>query len=223
MAVNVDALGGDQLLELWRVTRDHSIRDLLVTEYIPLVIRLCERFQHLGEPIDDLIRVGTIGLIKAIDNYDAQRSNKLAGFAIPMVVREIENFFRDHGWAVKLPQKLQLNRLLVDRTVEGLIQRLGRSPTIPEIGRAAVLSNDEVYEALEVERYDKPLSMDAYHDRDDGPKPATVLDYLGEQAPDLEGLADRIDLEDAIIGVDPREQVSLHLKFYSGLSQSAVA
>ena len=203
MVANVDALGGDQLLELWWGTRDHSIRDLLVTQNLPLVIRLCGRFQHLGEPMDDLIQVGTIGLIKAIDKYDPQRGNKLAGFAIPVVVGEIKNYFRDHGWAVKLPRKLQLQRLLVDGTVEDLMQQLGRPPTIIEIGQTASLSDDQVYEAMEVERYGKPLSLEDHHDRDDSPEPATILDYPGEEDPDLEGLADRIHLKDAIIGVDP--------------------
>jgi len=223
MAADVDALGGDQLLEAWWETRDISIRDLLVGEHLPLVVRLCRRFQHLGEPMDDLIQVGTIGLIKAIDKYDPQRGTKLASFAIPVVVGEIKNYFRDHGWAVKLPRKLQRHRLLVDRTVERLTQQLGRSPTVPEVGRAADMSDDEVYEAMEVERYGKPLSLDAHYDRDDGQEPATILDYLGEEDPDLAGLADRIDLKDAIIGVDPREQEILYLKFYSGLSQSAIA
>ena len=194
-----------------------------MAEHLPLVVRLCRRFQHLSEPMDDLIQVGTIGLIKAIDKYDPQRGNKLSSFAIPVVLGEIKNYFRDHGWAVKLPRKLQRHRLLVDRTVERLIQQWGRSPTIPEIGRAAVLSDDEVYEAMEVERYGKPLSLDAHLDRDGGQEPATILDYLGEEDPDLEGLADRIDLKDAIIGVDPREQEILYLKFYSGLSQNAIA
>ena len=223
MAANVDALGGDKLLESWWETRDLSIRDQLVASHLPLVVRLCRRFQHLGEPMDDLIQVGTIGLIKAIDKYAPERGNKLAAFAIPVVVGEIKNYFRDHGWAVKLPRKLQQHRLLVDRTVEDITQRLGRSPTIPEIGRAAGLSDDEVYEAMEVERYGRPLSLDAHQERDDGPESSTIMDYLGEDDPDLECLAERMDLKEAIVAVDPREQEILYLKFYSGLSQSAIA
>ncbi|PKB82228.1 MAG: hypothetical protein BZY88_05045 [SAR202 cluster bacterium Io17-Chloro-G9] len=223
MAANVDTLGGDQLLELWWETRDLSIRDQLVAEHLPLVVRLCRRFQHLGEPMDDLIQVGAIGLIKAIDKYDPERGNKLAAFAIPVVVGEIKNYFRDHGWAVKLPRKLQRHRLLVDRTVEDITQRLGRSPTIPEIGRAAGLSDDEVYEAMVVERYGRPLSLDAHQDRENGQESSTIMDYLGEEDPDLESLAERMDLKEAIVGVDYREQVILYLKFYSGLSQHAIA
>ena len=223
MGAIVDARGGDQLLELWWETRDPSIRDQLVAEHLPLVVRLCRRFQHLGEPMDDLIQVGAIGLIKAIDKYDPEKGNTLAAFAIPVVVGEIKNYFRDHGWAVKMPRKLQRHRLLVDRTVEEITQRLGRSPTIPEIGRAAGLSDDEVYEAMEVERYGKPLSLDATQDRDDGQESTTIMDYLGEEDPDLASLAERMDLKEAVVAVDPREREILYLKFYAGLSQSAIA
>ena len=223
MATKVKALGVDKLLELWWETRETTFRDQLVAKHLPLVKRLCRRFQYLGEPLDDLIQVGTIGLIKAIDKYDPQRGNKLAAFAIPVVVGEIKNHFRDHGWAVKLPRKLQRQKLLVDRTVERLFQKLGRSPTVTEIGEAVGISEEEVYQTFEVERYGKPLSLDAEQTRDDGQEATTILDRLGEEDPDLEFLAQRMDLKDALGDVDPRERKILYLKFYSGLSQSDIA
>lgn len=170
-----------------------------------------------------MIQVGTIGLIKAIDKYDPERGNKLAAFAIPVVVGEIKNYFRDHGWAVKLLRKLQRQKLLVDRTMAALTQALGRSPTVAEIGEAVGISEDEVIQTFEVERFGKPLSLDVEHQRDDGQESTTILDHLGEEDPDLEFLAQRMDLKDALEDVDSREQKILYLKFYSGLSQSAIA
>ncbi len=223
MASKVRPLGAEKLLEMWSETRETTFRDQLVAQHLPLVNRLCRRFQHLGEPLDDLIQVGTIGLIKAIDKYDPERGNKLAAFAIPVVVGEIKNYFRDHGWAVKLPRKLQRQKLLVDRTIGTLTQELGRSPTVAEIGEAVGLSEEEVVQTFEVERFGRPLSLDAEHSRDDGQEATTILDYLGEEDPDLEDLAQRMDLKVALEDVDPREQKILYLKFYSGLSQSAIA
>jgi len=223
MTVKANALGTEKLLVLWWETREITFRDQLVAQHLPLVNRLCRRFQHLGEPMDDLVQVGTIGLIKAIDKYDPQRGNKLAAFAIPVVVGEIKNYFRDHGWAVKLPRKLQRQKLLVDRTVEILTQQLGRSPTVAEIGGAIGISEEEVFQTFEVERFGRPLSLDVEHIRDDGQEGTTILDHLGEEDPDLEFLAQRMDLKVALGDVDSRERKILYLKFYSGLSQSAIA
>ena len=223
MTAKVNALEVEKLLASWQETREISVRDQLVAQHMPLVNRLCRRFQHLGEPMDDLIQVGTIGLIKAIDKYDPQRGNKLAAFAIPVVVGEIKNYFRDHGWAVKLPRKLQRQKLLVDRTVVMLTQQLGRSPTVAEIGEAVGISEEEVFQTFEVERYGRPLSLDAEHNGDDGQVATTILDHLGEVDPDLEFLAQRMDLKDALGDVDSREQKILYMKFYSGLSQSTIA
>ncbi|PKB64910.1 MAG: hypothetical protein BZY80_01600 [SAR202 cluster bacterium Io17-Chloro-G2] len=223
MTAKFSALEAEKLLELWQETRETSIRDQLVAQHLPLVNRLCRRFQYLGEPLDDLIQVGTIGLIKAINKYDPERGNKLAAFAIPVVVGEIKNYFRDHGWAVKLPRKLQRQKLLVDRSMEALTQQLGRSPTVPEICDAVGITEGEVFQTFEVERYGRPLSLDAEHNGDDGQVATTILDRLGEEDPDLEFLAQRMDLKMALGDVDPREQKILYLKFYSGLSQSAIA
>ena len=169
------------------------------------------------------MQVGTIGLLKAINKFDRLRGNHFVAFAVPVIVGEIKNYFRDHGWAVKMPRKLQQQKLAVDRTVAVLTQELGRVPTAPEIGRAAGFSTEEVYQTFEVERYGRPLSLDAEYHREDSQDPASIMDYLGSEDPDLEGLADKMDLKMALGCVDPREQTILYLKFYSGLSQTAIA
>ena len=223
MGIDGKALGAESLLDLWRESGDLGTRDRLVSDHLPLVGRLCRRFAHLGEPLEDLVQVGTIGLLKAINKYDRERGNNFVAFAVPVIVGEIKNHFRDHGWAVKVPRKLQQRKLAVDRTVVGLTQELGRVPTAPEIGLAAGFSTEEVYQTFEVERYGRPLSLDAEYNREDSQDPASILDYLGSEDPDLEGLADKMDLKVALGSVDPREQAILYMKFYSGLSQTAIA
>ena len=223
MGIDGKAAGAESLLDLWRESGDSAARDRLVSDHLPLVGRLCRRFAHVGEPLEDLVQVGTIGLLKAINKYDPQRGDNFVAFAVPVIVGEIKNHFRDHGWAVKVPRKLQQRKLAVDRRVAGLTQELGRVPTVPEIGQATGFSTEEVYQTFEVERYGRPLSLDAEYDREDSQDPASILDYLGSEDPDLEGLADRMDLKVALGCVGSREQTILYLKFYSGLSQTAIA
>ena len=223
MGIDYKAPGAEILLERWLETGDLAARDRLVSDHLPLVGRLCRRFAYLGEPLEDLVQVGTVGLLKAINKYDSSRGNIFVAFAVPVIVGEIKNYFRDHGWAVKVPRKLQQRKLAVDRTVAGLTQELGRVPTAPEIAMAAGFSTEEVYQTFEVERYGRPLSLDAEYDREDSQAPASILDYLGSEDPDLEGLAAKMDLTEALGCVAPREQAILYLKFYSGLSQTAIA
>lgn len=213
-----------ELLALWRETGDATARDRLVAEHLPLVRRICRRFSYLGEPMDDLVQVGAIGLLKAIHKYDPDRGSVLAAFAIPVIVGELKNYFRDHGWAVKMPRKLQQQKLAVDRMVATLSQTLGRSPTVPEIAEATGLCQEQVYETFVLERIGRPLSLDAAYDCDDdgGEEPATILDYLGRESPELEGLAENLDLVSALQRLDPRDQAIIRLKFCFELSQAEI-
>ena len=198
MHINGDATGTRELLEIWLETRRPDVRDRLVAEYLPLVRKVCRRFAYLGEPLDDLIQVGTIGLLKAIRKYDPDRGNNLVAFAVPVIVGEIKNYFRDHGWAVKMPRKLQRQKLAVDRAVEALTQTLGRAPVVSEIGHATGYTPDQSYESFEMQRYGRPLSLDAEFERNDREDTSSILDYLGEEDPDLSTLADRLDLMSAL-------------------------
>ena len=206
-----------------RETRNSGVQERLVIDHLPLVRRLCRRFYRSGEPLDDLMQVGTIGLLKAIRKFDPELGSNFAAFAVPVIVGEIKNYFRDHGWAVKLPRKLQGQKLAVDRAVVALTQQLGHVPTVPEIAQDTGFSVEEVDETFEMERYGNPLSLEAPHKDGDSEDSYCMLDYLGHKDPELEGLADRLDLETALGGIDSREQTIIYLRFYSELSQSAVS
>ena len=226
MTSNGNAAGTKELWDLYRDARDTqgpSARERLVLDYLPLVRRLCRRFYRSGEPLDDLMQVGTIGLLKAINKFDPELGTKFVSYAIPVIVGEIKNYFRDHGWSVKLPRKLQRQKLAVDRAVVVLTQKLGHIPTAPEIAQTTGFSVEEVYETFELERCGKPLSLDAQYEGNDSEDVSTILDYLGDRDPDMEALADKLDLEAALGGLDSREHAIIYWKFYSGLTQSAIS
>ena len=116
--------------------------------YLPLVRRVCERFRSCGEPLEELIQVGLIGLTKVIDQYDPSLSGNFTGFAVRAIVGEIQKYFRDQGWAAKVPKKWEGQKLAVERELGALILMLGRAPTIPEIAEATGLSQEEVLQTL---------------------------------------------------------------------------
>ena len=164
-----------------------------------------------------------MGLLKAIEKFEPERGTRFPSFAIPVIVGEIKNYFRDHGWAVKIPRKVQRQKLMVERAVENFTQRLGRSPTIPEIAEDTGLSEEEVLDTFEVEHYGKPLSLDAQYEWNGQGGGSTLLDYLGVEDPQFQDLADRIDIANSLQCLNERERAIIQLKFYSGLSQTEIA
>jgi len=212
-----------QLLQLYRQSRDKLAQERLVECHLALVRRLANRFYHRGEPLEDLIQVGSIGLLKAIEKYDQSRGDNFVAFAIPVIVGEIKNYFRDNGWAVKIPRKLQRQKVIVDRAIEVLSQRLGRWPTIPEIAQATGLSQEEVYDTFEVEKRGKPLSLEIKYDRDGTGESSSLMDYLASEDGEFEQFIGRISLADALRRLGEREKTIIRLRFYEDQSQTKIA
>ncbi len=202
---------------------DAEEREYLITKHIGLVRRLCGRFRNSGEPMEDLIQVGSVGLLKAAAKYDPELGSSFAAYAIPVIVGEIKNYFRDHGWAVKIPRKLQRQKLAVTRAVDILSQTLERSPTVIEIAEATGFSEDEIYQSFEVELYGRPVSLDIEYNSGENDGTSTVLDYVGTVDPDLEALPNRLDLTRALCCLDEREKAIIYLYYYKGLSQTEIA
>ena len=202
---------------------DNQDRDNLVNKHLGLVRRVCAKFRYSGEPFEDLVQVGSVGLLKAAAKYDPKLGSNFTAYAIPVIVGEVKNYFRDHGWAVKIPRKLQSQKLAVGRAVNTLNQDLGRSPTIPEIAEATGFTEDEVYQSFEVELYGKPVSLDSEYDSGESDGTSTVLDYVGDVDSELEALPDRLDLARAVGYLDQREQDIIYLYYYKELSQTEIA
>jgi len=203
-------------------SKSPEVRDELVSMYINLVEYLARRFKNRGEPVEDLIQVGTIGLIKAIDRFDVERAVEFTTYATPTIVGEIKRYFRDKGWAVKVPRRLQELNLLVTHAVNALTQDLRRSPTVAEIAAHLNVTSEQVIEAMETSEVYSFVSLDRdlSSDTDDS---FSLLEYIGEDDKELIGIEDRTCLADALKELSRQEQRILYLRFFRGLTQTEIA
>ncbi len=198
-------------------------RDELVTVHLPLVHYLARRFRDRGEPLEDLVQVGTIGLIKAVDRFDPARGVEFSTYATPTIVGEIKRHFRDTGWAIRVPRRLQELRISLGQATAELSQRSGRAPTIGELAAHLGISEDDVIEGLEGAQAYSTSSLDAPvgGGEDDG---AQVLsDRLGGEDPDLEGVEYRESLKPLLAALPSRERRILAMRFFHGMTQSQIA
>src|SRR3954452_7606267 len=147
------------LLRRYHEHGDLAAREQLIEQYMSLVRSLARRYSYRGEQLEDLVQIGAIGLIKAIDRFDMNRGVELTTYATPNIIGEIKRHFRDRGWSVRVPRGLQELNIQLSRLLEELTVTLGRSPTIPELAKAAEVSDEEVLEALESGRAYTSLSL----------------------------------------------------------------
>jgi len=201
-------------------TKGHY-RATLVDQYIGLVEFLARRFRNRGEPLEDLVQVGTIGLLKAIDRFDLDREVEFSTYATPTVVGELKRHFRDKGWAVRVPRRLQELHLELSKIVNRLGQELGRSPTVGEIAQAASISEETVLEGLEIAQAYNFTSLDAPIDGDDGS--TSFAEQLGSEDEHLENLEYRASLAPEMAKLPERERRILYLRFFRGMTQSEIA
>jgi RNA polymerase sigma-B factor len=197
-------------------------RERLVDQYIGLVEFLARRFRNRGEPLEDLVQVGTIGLLKAIDRFDLEREVEFSTYATPTVVGELKRHFRDKGWAVRVPRRLQELHLELSKIVNRLGQELGRSPTVAEIADAANVSEETVLEGLEIAQAYNFTSLDAPIDGDDAGS-TSFADQLGSEDEHLENLEYRASLAPEMAKLPERERRILYLRFFKGMTQSEIA
>ena len=209
------------LLFLVRDQKDKAAREELITRYLPLVRSLARRFASRGQPVEDLIQVGCIGLIKAIDRFELDRGVELSTYATPTILGEIKRYFRDKGWAVKVPRSLQDLNVRLNRVTESLTVELQRSPTIGELAAATGASEEEVVEALESGRAYNSVSI--FSGGPDDEESTGLLDCLGSEEEAYEVFEQRRVLAPAMERLDPRERLILHLRFFEGMTQTQVA
>lgn len=197
-------------------------RERLVEQFIGLVEFLARRFRNRGEPLEDLVQVGTIGLLKAIDRFDLAREVEFSTYATPTIVGELKRHFRDKGWAVRVPRRLQELHLELTKVVGHLGHDLGRAPTVAEIAKAASISEEEVLEGLEIAQAYNFTSLDAPLDTDEGGS-TSFADQLGEEDEHLENLEYRASLAPEMAKLPDRDRTILYLRFFKGLTQSEIA
>ncbi|MEU2659273.1 RNA polymerase sigma factor SigF [Streptomyces sp. NPDC007325] len=197
-----------------------ELRNRLVRMHLPLVEHLARRFRNRGEPLDDLTQVATIGLIKSVDRFDPERGVEFSTYATPTVVGEIKRHFRDKGWAVRVPRRLQELRLSLTTATAELSQQHGRSPTVHELAERLGISEEEVLEGLESANAYSTLSLDVPDTDDESP---AVADTLGAEDEALEGVEYRESLKPLLEDLPPREKRILLLRFFGNMTQSQIA
>ncbi len=211
-----------ELLRRIHGEQDQEAREELITRYLPLVRGLARRFASRGQPVEDLIQVGSIGLIKAIDRFDAERGVELSTYATPTIMGEIKRYFRDKGWAVKVPRALQDLNVRLNKVIEHLTTELNRSPTIADMALACGVTEEEVLEALESGRAYNSLSLYGGGSGDDDDS-FEILDCLGDEEGAYEVVEQRRFLAPAMERLDERERLILHLRFFEGMTQTQIA
>jgi RNA polymerase sigma-B factor len=197
------------------------VRSELVELHLPLVEYLARRFRNRGEWLDDLTQVATIGLIKSIDRFDLDRGVEFSTYATPTIVGEIKRHFRDKGWAVRVPRRLQELKLALTKAISDLAQREGRAPTVSELASHLSMSEEDVLEGLESANAYSTVSLDAPDSGDDD-APA-VADSLGINDDALEGVEYRESLKPLLEQLPPREKRILLLRFFGNMTQSQIA
>ncbi|HEV8602888.1 MAG TPA: SigB/SigF/SigG family RNA polymerase sigma factor [Gaiellaceae bacterium] len=210
------------LLRRYHEQGDLAAREQLIEQYMSLVRSLARRYSYRGEQLDDLVQIGAIGLIKAIDRFDLERGVELTTYATPNIIGEIKRHFRDKGWSVRVPRGLQELNVQLSRLIEELTVELGRSPTVPELAKAANADDEEVLEALESGRAYSSVSLSTSAGQDEEGD-LDPLESLGAEEPQYEVSEDRAVLAPGFRVLDERERRILHLRFFKGLTQSQIA
>ena len=210
------------LLRKYHEDGDLAAREELIERYMSLVRSLARRYAYRGEQLDDLVQIGAIGLIKAIDRFDLERGVELTTYATPNIIGEIKRHFRDKGWSVRVPRGLQELNVQVSKLIEQLTVQLGRSPTIPELAKAAGVEEEQVLEAIESGRAYSSVSLSTGGGSDEDGE-LDPLESLGTIEHEYEVSEDRAMLAPGFKVLDERERKILHLRFFSGLTQSQIA
>jgi RNA polymerase sigma-B factor len=199
------------------------IKDELVRAYEGLVYFLARRFQNRGEPLDDIAQVGFLGLIKAIDRFDPDLGNEFTTFATPTIAGEIKRYFRDKGWSIRFPRRLQELHQQVVRTNEELKNQLGRQPTVQELADRLGVDTNDVLESMEFGAVHTPVSIDSTIDRNEGGEGRLLSETVGGADENLDRVEMRDVLKRAMAHLSEREQRILAMRFIDEMSQAEVA
>ncbi|GIE80586.1 hypothetical protein Aph02nite_65360 [Actinoplanes philippinensis] len=196
------------------------VRDRAIEAWMPLARHLANRYAGRGEPVDDLFQVAVVGLIKAVDRFDAERGIEFAGFAIPTIVGELKRHFRDRTWSVRVPRRLQELRLAITGANNDLTHSLGRAPTVADIAEHLGISEEDVLEGLEGARAYQSTSLSTPANAEGS---MSLGDTLGSEDTGFALAELRIALGPAMAALDEREQKIISLRFYGNLTQSEIA
>jgi RNA polymerase sigma-B factor len=210
-----------ELFERFQHDGDLAARTELIERFLPLARKLARRYERASEPLDDLIQVASLGLVKAIDRFDCERGDAFSSYAVPTILGELKRHFRDAGWAVHMPRGLQERVLQVNAAVERLSRDLGRSPTAQQVAIKLNLPVEQVLEALEAGAAYDAISLDGPR-RSEEHESGTIADGLGHTDERFELIEDRATIGRSLKALPVRERRILYLRFAEGLTQAEI-
>jgi len=227
---NTGRLSREELRALHRRYRDSQdpaerdrIRAQLVDAYHDFVYFLARKFQNRGEPLDDIVQVGYLGLIKAIERFDPDLGYEFTTFATLTVAGEIKRHFRDKGTAIRFPRRLQELHQSVVRVNEQMKNELGREPTVQELAERLGVTPEDVTEAMEMGPAQTPISLDQTMGSTDGEAGRSIAESIGTEDAELDRVEMRDLLNRAMEHLTPRERAIMAMRFYEQMSQSEIA
>jgi RNA polymerase sigma-B factor len=209
-----------RLLERYHREGDPAAREALVERFLPLARQLARRYQRGGEPLDDLIQVASLGLLKAIDRFDPDRATAFSSFAVPTILGELKRHFRDRGWSVRVPRDLQEMSVRVEKVADTLARQLGRAPTPLEIAEEIGTTTESVLEAREAAGAYRAVSLD--RPREDGDEGEGIAETFGVEDPGFGLAEDAATVESLMSVLSDREREVLRLRFAEDLTQSEI-
>jgi RNA polymerase sigma-B factor len=207
-----------ELLRRYAQTRDPALKQELVRRLLPLARSLALRYRGSPEPLDDLIQVASLGLVKALDGFDPDRGTTFPAYAAPTILGELRRHFRDHVWQLHLPRRLQERTMAVQEAASQLSDELGRSPTEGQIAQCLELSAEEVSEALQADEARRTVSLDVPANHEDPESP--MVESVGWPEGGYDAVETRLAAEGA--DLDDQERRVLHLRFEKGLTQDQI-
>ena len=202
---------------------DMAAREELVERFLPLARQLARRYQRQNEPLDDLMQVASMGLVKAIDRFDPERGTAFSTYAVPTILGELKRYFRDSGWAVHVPRGMQERVMKLDQASQELHRRLGRSPSASELAQELDLNSEEVLEAMEAASAYDAISLEEQRSESSDPQEPTYADALGSEEERYELVEYGATIAPTMKALSERERLILHLRFVEDLTQSEIA
>ncbi|HZN22267.1 MAG TPA: SigB/SigF/SigG family RNA polymerase sigma factor [Gaiellaceae bacterium] len=212
--------GVDALLVAYHREGDRDARERALVELMPLVRALASRYAGRGEPLEDLVQVGALGLVKAVDRFDVDRGVEFSSYAVPTIVGEIRRHFRDKAWAMHVPRRVKELSVRLSRVLDELTTDLGRSPTVAELAEAAGAEEEEVIDALDSAHAYSTRSLHAPFD-DGGDD--SLAEKLGEEELGYRDVEDGSLIATGLDALDDRERRIVELRFFDEMTQSQIA
>jgi RNA polymerase sigma-B factor len=211
-----------RLLLRYHEEGDPAAREELVKRFLPLARQLARRYQRTNEPLDDLMQVASVGLVKAIDRFDPERGTAFSTFAVPTILGELKRYFRDSGWAAHVPRGMQERAMKLEQTVEALHRKLGRSPSPKDLAAELGQSEEEVLEAMEAQSAYDAVSLEQQRS-DQSPGGDTLADMLATEEESYELVEYQATIAPALRALPARDRTILHLRFAEDMTQSEIA